>query len=80
MMDPVGLTSRNNHPWRIEPNIIHPKVQEFRSVVDKTPVFLVYVARRVVKGHAVQVSQAHDDLQGVPQTTAPRDGHGRRKA
>lgn len=38
-------TSGNDHPGRIEPSIIDPKIQELGSAIYETVIFLIHVAR-----------------------------------
>jgi hypothetical protein len=79
-MGSARLTSWDDHPGCVEPDVVDPKIQEFRPAVDETSAPLIYVAGRVVQGHTVQVSHAHDDLQDIPEASAAGDGHRRREA
>lgn len=38
-------TGGNDHPGRVEPSIIDPKIQELGSAVHETLIFLIHVAR-----------------------------------
>lgn len=60
------LTERDNGPWGIEADVIHPEIEKFRPGVGHAVEALLSPVGGVVEGHSVEVGDADDDLEDVP--------------
>jgi hypothetical protein len=55
------LTEWNNSPRHVKPNIIHPVIEKLGATVR----YALEPVGRVIQCHAIQMRDAHDDLEAV---------------
>lgn len=69
------LTAGNGHPRRVESDIVHPKVQKLRPAMHRSYHGPLRQARGIIQRHAVEVADAHDDLERVAQSALRRGSY-----
>ena len=61
------LTARENHPDEVHEEVVAPEVEELRARVRHLLVVVIEHAGGVVEDEAVDLPDAHDDLEGMAQ-------------